>query len=264
MIRIYAVADENKKFFLSVQDGSHPYSPMNTPLKIMTELQNDLQDISDGFEARFAQIARQGYQSLGGDSNTEPEVSILPIPTQGLTVDDRVSGDLSDALLQRDAREIAAALDRASQFDDQSTFTAPSPTADHGSRPATTPLGTALGESPPLAAELNPEVSTLHIPNKDGGNHFHDAKAALGHLESEVESTIESRESTEEELSSLSGSSTAKSEPEFSVLPVPGNEGELADAQLGLLGRGKGEIEAAFERASGESTSGVTREPEDL
>src|ERR1700754_4221229 len=102
---IFIVAEENGKYFQSIQDGSHLNSPRNEPLRLMMDLQNELQDIADGFETRFTQVTRRGYQTLAGEigKGPGPEVSVLPIQPQGQAVDD---GDISDSLLSRSAEEV--------------------------------------------------------------------------------------------------------------------------------------------------------------
>lgn len=211
----------NGKYFQDLQNGSHPKSPVNEALALLMDLQNDLQDIADGFEARLTQVTRRGYQTLSGEIETapEPEVSALPIQLQEQAASD---GDISDALLSRSAEEVVAALGRAQQFEDSSLSAPETYVAE---------LSTGISEDAPeptsdTSTSANPEpvFSILPITHEEG-KPIEIVDAALSYEKEQIEHVMKSLSTVEDRLtSSPRDSIPTDSEPEVSILPVPKDE----------------------------------------
>jgi len=249
------VADENGKFWQSIQDGSHPNAPTNKPASLLMELQNHLQDIAEGFDNRLTQVTRLGYRAFGSVSEAQPEpedseVSILPIiPSPEQSVD---TGDIADALLSRGAEEVAAALERVNQTvedtspqskeDSEGTEPLDQPSAREMPSPSRSPsadIDDSMEEAEPSASSIA-AVQSQPIEN---------VAAALSREQEKLDSVSSSQSVADSDLTSqASASHTTETEPTVSILPIEAEMDFVEPAQA-ILQRGKEEIEEALERA---------------
>lgn len=222
------VAEENGKLFQSIQDGSHPNSPINEPLRLMMDLQNELQDIADGFETRFTQVARRGYQTLAGEIEAapKPEFSVLPTQPQEHANND---GELADALLSRSAEEVVAALGHVHQKDEME-ISLPEQ-RNTGFFTASSHQGPASSTSDDSATS-DPMFSIL--PKASQGNKpIEILDGSLSREKDQIDSAIASRSIVEKSLSS-EHSAALKAETEaIQNNPVPGDDAAPTNASLG-------------------------------
>lgn len=120
---------------MSLQNGSHPSSPINPILPVLADLQAEVQDVVVGFETRLRRVKRNGDRAFGavqGSDVTEDEesdmsrdetVSILPI--EEAEKDEPLSGqsppDIHQVVIGRSKEEVVAALNRAAEADPEAT-----------------------------------------------------------------------------------------------------------------------------------------------
>jgi hypothetical protein len=168
-------------------------------------LQNELQDIVDGFETRLTQVARRGYKILGGGTETppEPEVSVLPIqPREHINGD----GDIFDALLSRSAEEVVDALARAGQ--DVSSDLDEEPNTEPPKKLSTE----ALEPSFEFSVTADSDILNLPITTTDA-----ESVGKTGAAASDETDDFHARQS------GASFTTSSDSKPEFSILPVLGS-----------------------------------------
>jgi hypothetical protein len=180
----------------------------------LMDLQNELQDIADGFETRLTLIARRGYQTLSGETETQPkpEVSVFPIQPQEHQAGD---GDLSDALLSRSAEEVIDALARADQLDDSYSASLAGPNAISHSTSSAEASQTASDTS----TNADPEFSILPITPVEVKPIDHTTIANSDKTE-HSEHALASQPIADE---SHASTPLSDSEPAFSILPVQGD-----------------------------------------
>lgn len=94
-------------------------SPMHNPITaILEDLEEELQDIVGGFEARHRSLRRDGERVLSGKaphptaSTSEPEFSILPVPQDDENGETKAT-DIPPVVIGRSQEEIVEALNRA-------------------------------------------------------------------------------------------------------------------------------------------------------
>ncbi|KAF7966541.1 hypothetical protein HWV62_6941 [Athelia sp. TMB] len=94
-------------------------SPMHNPITaILEDLEEELQDIVGGFEARHRSLRRDGERALSGKapqpiaSASEPELSILPVPQDDGNGETKAA-DIPPIIIGRSQEEIVDALSRA-------------------------------------------------------------------------------------------------------------------------------------------------------
>ncbi|KZS94617.1 hypothetical protein SISNIDRAFT_440167 [Sistotremastrum niveocremeum HHB9708] len=142
--RYHALADvatHNRVVFYGMQDGTHPNAPENPISQILSNLQTELQEIADGFEAQLTKIQREGYSRItepipeetaseepipSETDVSEPQFSILPIevPESVLEIEPL-------AVLSRGKEEVEEAFQRA----DPDAFDAEASLASDASEP---------------------------------------------------------------------------------------------------------------------------------
>ncbi|KAJ3555490.1 hypothetical protein NM688_g2548 [Phlebia brevispora] len=117
----------------AIQDGTHPSPPVNPVLPAIEDLQNEVQDVTVGFETRLRRIKRKGERAFGATSDDNGEVdapdappdetvSILPIETD--TPGDRDEAGLPaipPVVIGRSKDEILSALGRAAENEARAT-----------------------------------------------------------------------------------------------------------------------------------------------
>ncbi|KAH8104058.1 hypothetical protein BXZ70DRAFT_1005608 [Cristinia sonorae] len=131
-----ARASENfTQLAMSIQNGSHPSSPINSVLPALEDLQAEVQDVVVGFETRLRRVKRNGDRAFGivqGSEDTSDEgsetpadatVSILPIERdeKKAAVDDQSPPDITQFIIGRSKEEVVAALNRAAEVDPSAT-----------------------------------------------------------------------------------------------------------------------------------------------
>ena len=126
---------------MAIQNGSHPSPPINPVLDVMEDLQEEVNDITVGFETRLRRIKREGDRAFamniakdidnilaeGQDEpletveSSEPLASILPVPepddSLGRSEED-VLREVSDSVLGRSKDEVVEAFGRAEKQKD--------------------------------------------------------------------------------------------------------------------------------------------------
>lgn len=111
----------------SVQDGSHETSPTNPLFPIMQELQDEVEDVIRGFNARLRQVKRNGARNFGtSDAVVDEEdgtASILPIeePAQTDSPVDGGAAHVPPVVIGRGKEEVQAAFDRVADLEGQKT-----------------------------------------------------------------------------------------------------------------------------------------------
>lgn len=105
-------------------NGSHPQAFANPVLDALQQLQEEVEEITTGFETRLRQIREEGSRSIASDKkpadaeDPAPEASILPIVGDGTKQgksEEKVLQEVSDAILGRSEGEVAEALGRAEE-----------------------------------------------------------------------------------------------------------------------------------------------------
>jgi hypothetical protein len=113
------VPKEQEPILVSIQEGKHRKSPPNPALARLTDLQAELQDLIDGFNAAMRRMEREIGRSLVPSDEVPPgggDFSILPVPNNDDVDGDADTEELAQAqlgIIGRGAEEIKAALDRA-------------------------------------------------------------------------------------------------------------------------------------------------------
>ena len=111
----------------SVQDGSHSTSPINPVIPAIQELQDELEDVIKGFNARLRQIKRNGARTFSAPEAAVDEedgtASILPIeePAQTETPADDAAANVAPVVIGRGKEEVEAALNRVADLEGQKT-----------------------------------------------------------------------------------------------------------------------------------------------
>ncbi|KAH8110987.1 hypothetical protein DFH11DRAFT_1859633 [Phellopilus nigrolimitatus] len=102
----------------SIINGSHASPVANAVEDVVDDLRAEVQDITVGFETRLRRMKREGDRAFTSDESSEPdalepEVSVLPVAEAGSPQgksDEKVLGEVSDAILGRSSDEVVAAL----------------------------------------------------------------------------------------------------------------------------------------------------------
>ncbi len=109
----------------SIQDGTHPSPPINPVGPAIKELQDDVEDVIHGFNARLRTIKRSGARVFGTpEEEAEDEdgsASILPIEEPKQTESPADVGVLEGIVIGRGKEEVEAALNRVAELDAQKT-----------------------------------------------------------------------------------------------------------------------------------------------
>ncbi|TBU47545.1 hypothetical protein BD309DRAFT_988016 [Dichomitus squalens] len=109
----------------SVQDGSHQSPPINPVVPAIQELQDEVQDVISGFNARLRKIKRSGARAFGSPEAVDEEdedgtASILPIEGPQQTETPAETG-VPPVVIGRGKEEVEAALNRIVEADAQKT-----------------------------------------------------------------------------------------------------------------------------------------------
>ncbi|TFK90129.1 hypothetical protein K466DRAFT_597174 [Polyporus arcularius HHB13444] len=109
----------------SIQDGTHPSPPINPVGPAIKELQDEVEDVIHGFNARLRTIKRSGARVFGTpEEEAEDEdgsVSILPIEEPEQTESPADVGVPEGIVIGRGKEEVEAALNRVAELDAQKT-----------------------------------------------------------------------------------------------------------------------------------------------
>ncbi|KII87285.1 hypothetical protein PLICRDRAFT_42929 [Plicaturopsis crispa FD-325 SS-3] len=108
---------------LAIQNGSHPSPPINPVLRVVDDLESEVQDIVVGFETRLRRLKRNGATVYGvsppddvdeDEDAPEPEFSVLPAPPE----DPKKVAELKDippVILGRGQAEVLEALGKVEE-----------------------------------------------------------------------------------------------------------------------------------------------------
>lgn len=143
------MAREQEPILVSIQEGKHRKSPPNPALDGLLEIQNEMQDIVDGFHSRLSKFEREVFQQFApsdGEEESPPspasasassspldesKVSIQPIFEESPAADASAAAEIVSAqlgIIGRDSEEISAALERAGEVTTSAVTTSASAT----------------------------------------------------------------------------------------------------------------------------------------
>ncbi|RPD76377.1 hypothetical protein L226DRAFT_460530 [Lentinus tigrinus ALCF2SS1-7] len=110
----------------SIQDGTHPSPPINPVGPAIQELQDEVEDVIHGFNARLRSIKRSGARAFGIPEEEVAEdddgsASILPIEDPEQTESPVDVGVPEQVVIGRGKEEVEAALNRVAELDAQKT-----------------------------------------------------------------------------------------------------------------------------------------------
>jgi hypothetical protein len=113
----------------SIQNGTHPKVAVTNPMTpILEDLEFEVQDVVIGFETRLRRIKRDGERAFNNNGNggahreeekgttlepeveTEPEISILPVPREDAGEEE--PGFIPPVVIGRSQQEVLQALGR--------------------------------------------------------------------------------------------------------------------------------------------------------
>ncbi|KAI0731381.1 hypothetical protein C8Q76DRAFT_612860 [Earliella scabrosa] len=120
-------ADNFTTYANSIQDGTHESAPPNPVGGALQELQDEVEDVINGFNARLRQIKRNGARTFGvSEAAAEEEdgpASILPIeePEQTESPADDTAAKIPPVVIGRGKEEVEAALNRVADLEGQKT-----------------------------------------------------------------------------------------------------------------------------------------------
>ncbi|OAX41027.1 hypothetical protein K503DRAFT_768024 [Rhizopogon vinicolor AM-OR11-026] len=133
--RYHSLIDASENFTQevnSMQNGTHALSPVDNPIiPIFEDLESEVQDVVIGFETRLRRIKRDGERAFNSiqkdeekgttaadlEPGVEPEVSILPIPEEGASAQDRVP----PVVIGRSKEEVLEALGKVEPLHEASS-----------------------------------------------------------------------------------------------------------------------------------------------
>lgn len=110
----------------SVQDGSHPSPPINPIIDAIKELQDEVDDVIAGFNARLRKIKRSGARVFGspvpadGEEPEDETASILPVEDSEQP-ETPAESKIRNVVVGRGKGEVEAALNRVAEADTQKT-----------------------------------------------------------------------------------------------------------------------------------------------
>ncbi|KAI0687143.1 hypothetical protein C8T65DRAFT_590613 [Cerioporus squamosus] len=109
----------------SIQDGTHPSPPINPVGPAIKELQDEVEDVIHGFNARLRTIKRSGARAFGTPEeeadDEDGSASILPIEEPEQTESPADAGVPEGVVIGRGKEEVEAALNRVAELDAQKT-----------------------------------------------------------------------------------------------------------------------------------------------
>ncbi len=125
MLRRLAGSENFTVHAASIQDGTHPSPPINPVGPAIKELQDEVEDVIHGFNARLRTIKRSGARVFGTPEeeaeDEEGSVSILPIEEPEQTESPADVGVPEGIMIGRGKEEVEAALNRVAELDAQKT-----------------------------------------------------------------------------------------------------------------------------------------------
>lgn len=109
----------------SIQDGTHPSPPINPVGPAIKELQDEVEDVIHGFNARLRTIKRSGARAFGTPEEEADEedgsASILPIEEPEQTESPADIGVPEEVVIGRGKEEVEAVLNRVAELEAQKT-----------------------------------------------------------------------------------------------------------------------------------------------